>query len=71
MPKQCMTDRWGKGSCVPNPEKTANTRETEDKLKKLMAERDRMDTMLCRNGQSNNNELAVIKHMPIKSPERK
>ena len=52
---------------MPNPEKTANTRETEDKLKKLMAERDRMDTML----QGNNNELAVIKHMPIKSPERK
>jgi len=71
MPKPCMTDRWGKGSCVPNPEKTANTRETEDKLKKLMAERDQLDTMLCRNGQSNNNELTVIKHMPIKSPERK
>lgn len=67
MPKQCMTDRWGKGSCVPNPEKTANTRETEDKLKKLMAERDRMDTML----QGNNNELAVIKHVPSKSPESK
>jgi len=66
-----MTDRWGKGSCVPNPEKTANMRETEDKLKKLMAERDQLDTMLCRNGQSNNNELTVIKHMPIKSPERK
>jgi len=52
---------------VPNPEKTANTRETEDKLKKLMAERDRMDTML----QGNNNELAVIKHLPSKPPERK
>ena len=73
MPKPCMMDRWGKGSCVPNPEKTANTRETEDKLKKLMAERDRLDTLLCSNGngQGNNNDLAVSKHGSTKPPERK
>ena len=53
-----MMDRWGKGSCTPNPEKTANSRETEDKLKKLIAERDRQDSYL----QSNNNNLAVINH---------
>lgn len=67
MPKQCMTDRWGKGSCVPNPEKTANTRETEDKLKKLMAERDKLDTLL----QGNNNELTVVKLAPRNIFEQK
>ena len=58
MPKPCMMDRWGKGTCVPNPEKTANTRETEDKLKKLMAERDRLDAMLY----VRNDNLTVVKH---------
>ena len=58
MPKPCMMDRWGKGTCVPNPEKTANTRETEDKLKKLMAERDRLDAML----HVRNDNLTVVKH---------
>ena len=53
-----MMDRWGKGTCVPNPEKTANTRETEDKLKKLMAERDRLDAMLY----VRNDNLTVVKH---------
>lgn len=67
MPKPCMTDRWGKGSCVPNPEKTANTRETEDKLKKLMAERDKLDTLL----QGNNNELTVVKLAPRNIFEQK
>jgi hypothetical protein len=62
-----MTDRWGKGSCVPNPEKTANTRETEDKLKKLMAERDKLDTLL----QGNNNELTVVKLAPRNIFEQK
>lgn len=59
MPKACMMDRWGKGTCVPNPEKTANTRETEDKLKKLMAERDRLDAML----NVRNDNLTVSKHV--------
>lgn len=54
-----MMDRWGKGTCVPNPEKTANTRETEDKLKKLMAERDRLDAML----NVRNDNLTVSKHV--------
>jgi hypothetical protein len=67
MPKPCMTDRWGKGSCVPNPEKTANTRETEDKLKKLIAERDKLDTLL----QGNNNELTVVKLAPRNIFEQK
>lgn len=58
MPKPCMMDRWGKGTCVPNPEKTANTRETEDKLKKLMAERDQLDAMLY----VRNDNLTVVKH---------
>lgn len=62
-----MTDRWGKGTCVPNPEKTANTRETEDKLKKLMAERDKLDNVL----HGNNNELTVIKHGSSNPLERK
>ena len=62
-----MTDRWGKGNCVPNPEKTANTRETEDKLKKLMAERDKLDTLL----QGNNNELTVVKLAPRNIFEQK
>ena len=53
-----MMDRWGKGTCVPNPEKTANTRETEDKLKKLMAERDQLDAMLY----VRNDNLTVVKH---------
>jgi hypothetical protein len=67
MPKPCMMDRWGKGTCVPNPEKTANTRETEDKLKKLMAERDRLDAMLY----VRNDNLTVVKHGSGKTLESK
>ena len=67
MPKPCMMDRWGKGTCVPNPEKTANTRETEDKLKKLMAERDRLDAML----NVRNDNLTVVKHGSGKTLESK
>lgn len=67
MPKPCMMDRWGKGTCVPNPEKTANTRETEDKLKKLMAERDQLDAML----HVRNDNLTVVKHGSGKTLESK
>ena len=67
MPKPCMMDRWGKGTCVPNPEKTANTRETEEKLKKLMAERDRLDAMLY----VRNDNLTVVKHGSGKTLESK
>ena len=62
-----MMDRWGKGTCVPNPEKTANTRETEEKLKKLMAERDRLDAMLY----VRNDNLTVVKHGSGKTLESK
>jgi hypothetical protein len=62
-----MMDRWGKGTCVPNPDKTANTRETEDKLKKLMAERDRLDEMLY----VRNDNLTVVKHGSGKTLESK
>ena len=67
MPKACMMDRWGKGTCVPNPEKTANTRETEDKLKKLIAERERLDAMLY----VRNDDLTVTKHSSGKTSESK
>jgi hypothetical protein len=62
-----MMDRWGKGTCVPNPEKTANTRETEDKLKKLIAERERLDAMLY----VRNDDLTVTKHSSGKTSESK
>lgn len=44
-----MTNRWGTSSCTPNPEKTVNTKETEEKLKKMMADRLAQDNLFNRN----------------------
>lgn len=40
----CTVDRWGKGTCSSVP-KTSESKEMDDKLKKMMQERTKQDTM--------------------------
>jgi hypothetical protein len=47
---RCTIDRWGKASCISAPkEKEADTTNKimEEKLKKIMEERAKQDTMWC------------------------
>jgi len=45
---RCTLDRWTAGSSSSSSytPKTSEAKEMEDKLKKMMAERDKVDTML-------------------------
>ena len=44
----CTIDRWGKGNCSTTP-KTEEAKEMDIKLKKIMAERAKQDTMWTNN----------------------
>jgi len=41
----CTRNRWGTGSCSSYTPKTQESKEMEDKLKKMMADRAKQDTM--------------------------
>jgi len=43
---RCTLDRWTAGSSSSYTPKTSEAKEMEDKLKKMIAERDKVDTML-------------------------
>jgi len=43
---RCTLDRWTSGSGSSYTPKTSEAKEMEDKLKKMIAERDKVDTML-------------------------
>jgi len=43
---RCTLDRWTSGSGSSYTPKTSEAKEIEDKLKKMIAERDKVDTML-------------------------
>jgi len=42
---RCTLDRWTAGSGSSYTPKTSEAKEMEEKLKKMMAERDKVDTM--------------------------
>jgi hypothetical protein len=42
---RCTLDRWTAGSGSSYTPKTSEAKEMEDKLKKMIAERDKVDTM--------------------------
>ena len=45
MPKPCQCNRWGTGTCAPSQSKEPQSKEMNNKLQQMMAERERQDTM--------------------------
>jgi len=52
---RCTLDRWTSGSGSSYTPKTSEAKEMEEKLKKMMAERDKVDTMWQQEPNPNNN----------------
>jgi hypothetical protein len=54
---RCTLDRWTAGSGSSYTPKNSEAKEMEDKLKKMMAERDRVDTMWQQQASNPNNNI--------------
>lgn len=45
MPKPCQCNRWGTGTCAPSQSKEPQTKEMNNKLEQMIAERNKLNTL--------------------------